>query len=175
MVKKMLLMITISLSLLCYAPIANAANNGQIPFPGVPMLRQNPKLSFGGFLKAHQPIKIVFSVGASGPQLRESLMNAALVIRYLKSKGYRYKIHFVLYGKAVLAADQFNGKYAIWTSLLRALNKHGVTYSVCHNSIEALHLKSSDIYPFMHIIPAGILSVTEYEMRGYSVIVNPNS
>ncbi|RZD18339.1 MAG: hypothetical protein EVG15_06240 [Candidatus Acididesulfobacter diazotrophicus] len=177
MVKKMLMMMTIALSLLFYAAIVKASTNNVnvIPFPNVPAIPQNPKLSFGGFFKHHQPVKILLAVGAVGPQLKEVLLNAAMIIRYLKPKGYRYKIHIVFYGGGVLAADQFNMKYDVWASLLRALNKQGVTYTVCHNAMEMFHVKPGDVYPFMHIIPAGVLSVTEYEMRGYVPIFNPNS
>ncbi len=154
----------------------SAAYAGEVvPFPGVPNIPQNPKLSYGGFFKHHQPVKIVFVVGQPGPQLKESLINSALVIRYLKSKGYRYKIHVVLYAKAVEVADQFNVKYSSWGPLLKALHKQGETFTVCHNAMELFHVKINDLYPFMKPIPAGILSVVQYEREGYMPIFNPNS
>lgn len=148
---------------------------GEIPFPNVPSPRQDPHLSYGGYFKHHQPVKILFAVGQPGPQLKESLINSALVIRYLAAHHYRYHIHFVLYSRAVFVADQFNQKYSGWSPLLKALHEHGVTFSVCHNAMDLLHVKESDVYPFMKVIPAGILSVVEYEMKGYQPIFNPNT
>ena len=168
--KRIYLALAILLSLCWQASLAQSVN-----FPGIPDVPLKPGLSYGGFFKQHQPVKILFAVGRPGLQLKESLTNAALVINYLKAKGYKYKIHFVLYGKAVLAADVFNQKYSNWTPLLEDLHKQGVTFTVCHNSMVFLQVKSADVYPFMKVIPAGILSVAEYEMKGYSPIFNSNS
>ncbi len=159
------------LAALCPAVVLAA----DIPYPNVPNPPQNPKLSYGGFFKRHQSVKILFAVGQPGPQLKESLINAALVTRYLKAHGYGYRIHFVLYSKAVFVADQLNQKYSTWAPLLEALHKNGVTFSVCHNAMALLHVRSADVYPFMKVIPAGILSVVQYEMKGYQPIFNPNT
>ncbi len=167
--KKIYVALAILLSLCWQTSFAENVN-----FPSVPNIPLKPGLSYGGFFKKHQPVKILFAVGQPGPQLKESLINAALAIKYLKAKGYSYKIHFVFYGKAVLAADAANQKYSNWAPLLDALHKQGVTFSVCHNALVSLHVKSADVYPFMMVIPAGILSITEYEMKGYSPIFNPN-
>ncbi|MHB1586573.1 MAG: DsrE family protein [Acidiferrobacteraceae bacterium] len=160
---------------LCASLFCGVGRAATVPFPGVPNLRQNPHLSYGGFFRKHQPVKILFAVGQPGPQLKESLINSALVIRYLKSKGYRYKVHIVFYSKAVLVTDEYNQKYAAWAPLLRALHRQGVTFTVCHNAMELFHVKSPDVYSFMHVIPAGILSIVQYEMEGYSPVFNPNS
>lgn len=168
--KKIYLALAILLSLCWQTSFAENVN-----FPSVPNIPLKPGLSYGGFFKEHQPVKILFAVGQTGPQLKESLINAALVIKYLKAKGYAYKIHFVFYGKAVWVADSFNQKYSNWAPLLDALRKQGVTFSVCHNAMVLFHVKSADVYPFMTVIPAGILSIAEYEMKGYSPIFNSNS
>ncbi|MHB8346787.1 MAG: DsrE family protein [Acidiferrobacterales bacterium] len=143
--------------------------------PGVPAIPLKPGLSFNGFFKEHQPVKILFVVGQPGPQLKESLINGALVIKYLKAHNYKYKIHYVLYSRAVAVADEFNQRYSAWAPLLRTLHDNGVTFTVCHNAMVLFHVKSADVYPFMKVIPAGILSVAEYETRGYSPIFNPNT
>jgi len=161
--------------LLFAAMLPACAMAGEIPFPNVPNPKQDPQLSYDGFFKHHQPVKLLFAVGQPGPQLKESLINSALVIRYLKAHGYRYRIHMVLYSRAVFVADQFDQKYSGWAPLLTALHKQGVTFSVCHNAMALLHVKEGDIYPFMKVIPAGILSVAEYEMKGYHPIFNPNT
>jgi len=169
-VKRIYWALAILLSLCWQASLAE-----NVSFPGVPDIPLKPGLSYGGFFKKHQPVKILFAVGQTGPQLKESLINAALVIKYLKAKGYKYKIHFVLYGKAVLVADVFNQKYGNWAPLLEELHKQGVTFTVCHNAMVLSRVESADVYPFMKVIPAGILSVAEYEMKGYSPIFNSNA
>ena len=144
-------------------------------FPGVPQIPLKKGLSFGGFFRHHQPVKLVFAVGQPGPQVTESLWNAALCITYLQHKHYRYKMHVVFYSRGDLVADMFSEKYSKWAPLLRRLHREGVTFTVCHNAMYLLHLHTQDIYPFMKVIPAGILSIAEFEMRGYMPIFNPNS
>ncbi len=163
-----------ALTLLAMPVLASAGES--VSFPSVPNIPIDPGLSFGGFFRHHQPVKILFAIGQPGGQTSESLINAALVIKYLASKGYRYKIHFVFYSKGVLVADRLNQRYSAgWAPLLEALHTKGVTFSVCHNAMVLLHVKSDEIFPFMTIAPAGILAVVEYEDKGYMPIFNPNS
>ena len=172
------LSVAASLSLLAISAIAviQPTVAKSVSFPSIPNLPQNPHLSFGGYFKHHQPVKILFAIGQPGGQTTESLVNGALVIKYLDSKGYKYEIHYVFYSKGVLVADQFNQRYsASWAPLLGALHRNGVTFSVCHNAMALLHVRSNDLYPYMRPIPAGILSIVEYESRGYQPIFNPNS
>ena len=160
----------------CGSRSASSATVKDVSFPGIPNIPQNPHLSFGGYFKHHQPVKILFAIAQPGSQTTESLVNGALVVKYLLSKGYTYKIHYVFYSKGVLVADRFNQRYsASWGPLLNALHKQGVTFTVCHNAMSLLHVKSNELYPYMRAIPAGILSVVEYEARGYEPIFNPNS
>jgi intracellular sulfur oxidation DsrE/DsrF family protein len=172
------LFVGIGVVLLSFFTIAAipAAEARTVSFPSIPNLPQNPRLSFGGYFRRHQPVKILFAIGQPGGQTTESLVNGALVIKYLVAKGYKYKIHYVFYSKGVLVADRFNQHYsASWAPLLDALHRNGVTFSVCHNAMALLHVKSNEVYPYMQVIPAGILSVVEYEARGYEPIFNPNS
>lgn len=158
------------------APGVSFAESGNGPsFPGVPNIPLDNKISFNGFFKSHQPVKIVWAIGQPGVQATESLWNAALVIKYLQAHHYKYRIHIVLYSKGVLLADVFSSHFNTWGPLLRKLHAAGVTFTVCHNAMYLFHVRTKDLYPFMHPIPAGILSVVEYEMRGYSPIYNPNS
>jgi len=115
---------------------------------------------------------VVFGVNDPTGQMRESLTNASLIIRYLKDRGYRYRIEFVLYGKAVLAADRWNQKYGGYNDLMEALHQQGVAFSVCYNSIYSFKIKRGDVRGYMKIIPAGILELAKKQMQGYTYISN---
>lgn len=154
---------------------AYVADASTMTFPGVPNIPLAKNLSFDGFFKEHQPVKIVWGIGQPGAQTTESLWNCALVIKYLAAHNYHYKIHIVFYSKGDLVADMFSSKYSSWGPLLRTLHKDGVTFTVCHNAMYLFHIHKNDLYPFVKPIPAGILSLVEYEMRGYMPIYNPNS
>ena len=168
--------ISVIASLVCVTGPAYAGIGHAVSFPSVPNIPVASDLSFHGFFRHHQPVKILFAIGQPGGQTSESLINAALVIKYLESKGYRYKIHFVFYSKGVLVADRLNQRYSAgWAPLIEALHRKGVTFSVCHNAMVLLHVKRAEVFPFMQIAPAGILSVVEYQDKGYVPIFNPNS
>ena len=141
-------------------------------FPGVLAIPVLKDLGYGGFFKDHQPAKVVFGVSDPTGQMRESLVNASLIIRYLKDRGYRYRIEFVFYGKAVLTADKLNQKYGGYNDLMEALHKQGVVFSVCYNSMYSLKIKRSDIRGYMKVIPAGILELVKKQMQGYAYISN---
>lgn len=159
---------------LVFAPlVGTVVRADDLPqFPGIQSVPISPKLNFGGFFKIHQPIKIVFGISEPGNQLQESLINAAATVRYLKSKHDDYVIQFVLYGKAVLTADEWEQKYSSYGPQFRSLHAQGVEFRVCHNSMYSLHVQAADLYPFMVVVPAGILQLTKKQLQGFSYISN---
>ncbi len=168
-VKQLLSLIVLSFTLAA----ACAARAAPLPdFPGIESVPFTPDMNFGGFFKQHQPVKIVFGVADPGNQLKESLINAAATVRYLKSKGYRYEIQFVLYGTAVLTADAWKQKYSSYDAQFQALHEQGVQFRVCHASMYSLHIASGDVYSYMKVVPAGILQLAKKQMQGYAYISN---
>lgn len=167
---------TLSILLLLLGTTVLAAADappGAVPqFPGIESIPLPKAMGYGGFFKDHQPAKVVFGVSDPTGQLKESLTNASLIIRYLKHKGYRYEIQFVLYGKAVFAADMWNQRYSGYGDLMKALHKQGVEFRVCYNSMHSLGVKKDDVFPYMKVIPAGILQLIKKQMQGYAYISN---
>jgi len=100
------------------------------------------EMSYEGFFKAHNPVKVVFGVSDPGARLKESLINAAYTIKYLKPREIPYHIQIVLYGKAVLSATH------------------------------ALKVSADDLYPDMEVVPTGILQLIKMQMQGYTYISN---
>lgn len=150
-----------------------AASPSAVPqFPGVASVPLPPGLSFGGFFRHHQPVKVVFGISDPGPQLKESLINASLMIQYLKAHGYRYRMQMVLYGKAVFAVDQWKMQYSQYKDLMEKLHAEGVQFRVCYNSLHQLHVARSDVYPYVRVIPAGLLQIVKKQMQGYAYISN---
>lgn len=154
--------------------LGNTVQAKSLPqFPGIQSVPIPPDLSYGGYFKHHQPIRIVFGISQPGNQLKESLINAAATVRYLKSKGYPYVIQFVLYGTAVLTADEWKQKYSSYGAQFQALRTQGVQFRVCHNSMYSLHVHADDLYPYMKIVPAGILQLAKKQGEGFAYISNP--
>jgi intracellular sulfur oxidation DsrE/DsrF family protein len=101
------------------------------------------------------------------------LTNAAYTIKYLEPRKIPYRIQIVLYSTAVRAADAFSDRYAGYGPLMEALQKKGVEFRVCNNSMFAVGVHAGDVYGYMKIIPAGILQIVKKEMQGYTYISNP--
>jgi len=146
---------------------------GDLPtFPGLLSIPIPKQYGYGGYFAQHQPVKIVFGVSDPGGQLKETLANAAYVIRDLKSHGATYSIQVVLYGNAVRAADAFGQRYAGYGQLLEALAKQGVQFRVCYNSLASLHQDPANVYDYMKVVPAGILQIAKKQMQGYAYVSN---
>ncbi|HEC29360.1 MAG TPA: hypothetical protein ENI65_07230 [Gammaproteobacteria bacterium] len=143
-----------------------------IPFPTIPEIPVPKGMGYDNYFKQNQPVKVVFGVSDPGAQLKETLTNAAYTIKYLKPRGIKYKIQIVLYGRAVLPANSFNEEYGGYSELMESLNKQGVEFAICNNSLVALNQSRDDIYPYMKIIPAGILQIIKKQMQGYAYIHN---
>ena len=152
--------------------VAQDKNANRIEFPGVPDVPVPQGISYGGFFKAHNPVKVVFGVSDPGAQLKESLINAAYTIKYLRPRGIPYHIQIVLYGKAVLSATPFNEAYSGYAPLFDSLHEAGVKFKVCNNSMHALKVSPDDLYPDMDVVPAGILQLIKMQMQGYTYISN---
>ncbi|HED18973.1 MAG TPA: hypothetical protein ENI74_05665, partial [Gammaproteobacteria bacterium] len=103
---------------------------------------------------------------------KESLINAAYTVKYLKPRGIPYHIQIVLYGKAVLSAMSFSEVYSGYAPLFDSLQEAGVEFRVCHNSMRMLKVSADDLYPDMEVVPAGILQLIKMQMQGYSYISN---
>ena len=141
-------------------------------FPGLRTIPIPKGYGYGGFFARHGTVKIVFGVSDPGPALKETLTNAAYVVRDLESRGVAYHIQVVLYSNAVLAADSFGQRYAGYAPLLEALEKQGVQFRVCYNSLASLHEDPANVYEYMKVIPAGILQIVKKQMQGYAYVSN---
>ena len=165
--------------LLAFALCATGANAAEalgppVEFPNVPDIPLPKGVDFDEPFSKDQPVRIVFGVADPGKQMRESLTNAAYSIMYLKPRGVPYAIEFVLYGKAVLAANQFSEEHSGYIPLMEALHEKGVEFRVCNNAMGSLGVSPADVQPFMKITPAGILAITRRQMQGYHYISNPD-
>ncbi len=161
-------------SLVPAARAAEPAGSAAVPqFPGVRSAPDPGNLNYGGWFKAHQPVRIVFGVGDPAlSDLKETLVNVARSIQYLQLKHITYRIEIVLYGSAVKAADPMSQKFANLSDLMRALHGAGVEFDVCYNSMADVGMHRGDIYSYMKLVPAGVLEIVRREAQGYAYIRN---
>ena len=163
-----------ALALLAASVSAQEQLGPAVEFPNIPDVPLPAGVDFEGYFTKDTPVRIVFGVADPGRQMRESLTNAAYSIMYLKPRGVPYEIEFVLYARAVLAANQFSEEYSGFIPLMEALHREGVQFRVCNNAMGSLGVSPGDVYPFMKITPAGILEITSRQMQGFHYISNPD-
>ena len=171
-VNRPLAVILIALSMWSGTAVALDKNANSVEFPGIPDIPVPEGMSYEGFFEAHNPVKVVFGVSDPGAQLKESLINAAYTIKYLKPRKIPYRIQIVLYGKAVLSATPFSENYSGYGPMFESLHDAGVEIRVCNNSMHALRVSADDLYPDMEVVPAGILQLIKMQMQGYTYISN---
>jgi len=169
---RLLAVVFMALGMWCGAAVAQDNNADSIEFPGIPDVPVPQGTPFGGFFETHSPVQVVFGVSNPGAQLKESLINAAYTIKYLKPRGIPYHIQIVLYGKAVLSATPFSEVYSGYGPMFDSLQEAGVEFKVCNNSLHALKVSADDLYPDMEVVPAGILQLIKMQMQGYTYISN---
>lgn len=169
---KKLLIVLLLLSQSLHAAFSADIPGGSIQFPTIPNIPVPEGIGYDNFFNKNQPVKLVFGISDPGAQFEESLTNAAYTINYLKPRGIKYEIELVLYGKAVLPANTFNEEYAGYNELMETLNQQGVEFTVCNNSLAALNQSADEIYPYMKIIPAGILEIAKNQMQGFAYLNN---
>ncbi|HEC18503.1 MAG TPA: hypothetical protein ENI97_04085 [Gammaproteobacteria bacterium] len=171
-VNRLLAVILIAISMWGGTAVAQDKNASSIKFPGIPDVPVPPGMSYDGFFETHNPVRVVFGVSDPGAQLKESLINAAYTIKYLKPRKIPYHIQVVLYGKAVLSATPFSEVYSGYGPMFDSLHEAGVEFKVCNNSLHALKVSADDLYPDMEVVPAGILQLIKMQMQGYTYISN---
>ena len=134
---------------------AAKAKYDEIKFPNVPDIEYPENVNFSGFYDQSKDIKIVFGVSDPKTQLKETLVNAAYTIKYLKPRKIKSKLHIVLYAKGVAAANQFSELFGGYAPLIEELQKHGVEFTVCYNSMVSLKI------PEPHKITFGTKSIAK--------------
>jgi intracellular sulfur oxidation DsrE/DsrF family protein len=159
----------------CAASVTAQAPLGPpVEFPNIPEIPLSAGIDFEPPFTKDQPVKIVFGIADPGRQMRESLTNAAYSIMYLKPRGVPYEIEFVLYARAVLAANQFSEEFSGFIPLMEALHKEGAQFRVCNNAMGSVGVAPADVHPFMKVTPAGILEIARKQMQGFHYISNPD-
>lgn len=63
-----------------------------------------------------------------------------------------------------------NNKKDAKTEEMEILNKKGVNFLACNNSLKGLGLKSYELIDFIGIVPVGVLELVDKQKEGYAYI-----
>ncbi|HLP41523.1 MAG TPA: DsrE family protein [Fibrobacteria bacterium] len=57
-----------------------------------------------------------------------------------------------------------------WIAKVQSLIDQGVYFEMCNNTMKAYNIQPTDLLPGVHIVPAGVATLTELQMRGYAYL-----
>jgi intracellular sulfur oxidation DsrE/DsrF family protein len=119
--------------------------------------------------------KIAIQVDQSDPALMNLVLNnVANVLQYYHSKGEQAQVEVVAYGPGLnmLRADKSPVKARL-TQIEKMSFPSKVTFSACHNTMMGMEKKEGhpiQIVPEAHVVPAGVVRLTELQEQGWSYI-----
>jgi intracellular sulfur oxidation DsrE/DsrF family protein len=119
--------------------------------------------------------KIAIQVDQSDPALMNLVLNnVANVLQYYHSKGEQAQVEVVAYGPGLnmLREDKSPVKARL-TQIEKVAFPSKVTFSACHNTMKAMEKKEGhaiQIVPEAHVVPAGVVRLTELQEQGWSYI-----
>lgn len=119
--------------------------------------------------------KIAIQVDQNDPALMNLVLNnVANVLQYYHSKGEQAQVEVVAYGPGLnmLRADKSPVKARL-TQIEKMSFPSKVTFSACHNTMMGMEKKEGhpiQIVPEAHVVPAGVVRLTELQEQGWSYI-----
>ncbi len=97
----------------------------------------------------------------------------AVISNVMKAFGYnslKYKIELVAFGAGLkMVMPKFDKKNE---AVLESLVTYGLKIRGCHNTMLKFHLTKKALFPFVRVVPAGVLEVAKKGMQGY-VLLKP--
>lgn len=110
--------------------------------------------------------KIVYHINDS-LQWQTVINNTSNMIAFYKEKSTHYQIEIIANGSAVAFLTQSKADHVL---SLEKLAEEDIHICACQNSLHGLNIDTSTIYPFVTIIPSGVIALAERQFEGYAYI-----
>ena len=114
-------------------------------------------------------MKVVFHIDEP-EKWKLGLTNAKNMAAYYESKGQGYTIEVLSNSGAV---QQLVQAYARATGLeddLQMLSDKGVVFAACNNALTSQKIAPETLFPFVVVVPAGVVELAEKQANGYAYI-----
>ena len=164
------MIIAVSILLLSCSPKAYALKYGPSSYSSYPAYYNTHALPAPKFFK-HKVLKMLVEIDY--PNLKRWNYAIAVMSNVMKAFGYnslKYKIELVAFGAGLkMIMPKFDKKNE---AVLQSLVSYGLKIRGCHNTMLKLHLTKKALFPFVRVVPAGVLEVARRGMQGY-VLLKP--
>ena len=117
----------------------------------------------------HHDLKELYQV-PDNPKIWGLLVsNASNNVKFSDQHFINYKMVIVAYGPAIkFFMKKYDKKYY---AMLQSLHSYGVKLVACHMTMTGLHIKKSDLFPFVDVVyPGAIFYIVQKEQQGYAYI-----
>ena len=110
-------------------------------------------------------LKAIFHIDES-PKWGLLLKNAANLVQMADMETARIEV----LANAEAVAEYAAGEDTVHIAKMRRLAEQGVLFTACNNALKAHKIEPEQLAPFVAIVPAGVLELTQRQMQGYAYI-----
>ncbi|MFW0884449.1 hypothetical protein ACMCNP_05290 [Candidatus Acidulodesulfobacterium sp. H_13] len=155
-------------SLSSYGNNAYALKYGPSSYSSYPAYYNTHRLPPPAFFK-HKVFKMVVEVDSANPKVwRQTINNVRNVMATFGDNPFKYSIEIVVFGPGLkLFMKKFDKKNE---PILQSLAVYGLMLRACHNTMLHFHATTESLFPFVKVVPAGVVEIVRRETQGYSFL-----
>jgi intracellular sulfur oxidation DsrE/DsrF family protein len=117
----------------------------------------------------HKTLKMVIEVDYAKPaRWGLAIANIKNVMAAFGDNSFKYKIELVVFGPGLrMLMKKFDKKNE---AVLQSLVSYGLKLRACHNTMMKAHVTKEALFPFVKVVPAGVVEIARKEMQGYALL-----
>ncbi|MCL6120346.1 MAG: DsrE family protein [Deltaproteobacteria bacterium] len=117
----------------------------------------------------HKALKMIIEVDYAKPaRWGLAIANIKNVMAAFGDNSFKYKIELVVFGPGLrMLMKKFDKKNE---AVLQSLVSYGLKLRACHNTMMKAHVTKEALFPFVKVVPAGVVEIARKEMQGYAFL-----
>jgi hypothetical protein len=117
----------------------------------------------------HKALKMIIEVDYAKPaRWGLAIANIKNVMAAFGDNSFKYKIELVVFGPGLkMLMKKFDKKNE---AVLQSLVSYGLKLRACHNTMMKAHVTKDALFPFVKVVPAGVVEIARKEMQGYAFL-----
>ena len=97
-----------------------------------------------------------------------AIANIKNVMAAFGDNSLKYKIELVVFGPGLrMLMKKFDKRNE---AVLQSLVSYGLKLRACHNTMMKAHVTKKALFPFVKVVPAGVVEIARKEMQGYTFL-----
>ena len=164
----LLMVAAVSILFFSPAPKVYALKYGPSSYSSYPAYYNTHPLPLPEFFK-HRTMKMVIEVDYAKPaRWGLAIANIKNVMAAFGDNSFKYKLELVVFGPGIrMVMNKFDKKNE---AVLQSLVTYGLKIRACHNTMLKAHLTKKALFPFVKVVPAGVVEIARKQMQGYTFL-----